>query len=147
MQKNQVVADLLRNLVGDDGQCGDDTELRALEKGRGDQDAIDEIVEGVADQDQQPRAPVIVRRRLRVVGFAMVVVEMPLQHQLLENEEHQDAEEDGCRHALRLPVLQRVWQDLQESGPQQGADRIGNQHIDAMRADRESHGGGRQDAD
>ena len=76
MQKDQVIADFLRDFVGDDGQRGDDTELRAFEKCRGDQDAVDKIVKGVADQDQQTGAPMIVRRRLRkflttarIIGF------------------------------------------------------------------------------
>jgi hypothetical protein len=57
MQKNQVIADFLRNFMGDDGQRCDDAEFGTFQKCGGDQDAIDKIVKGIADQDQQTGAP------------------------------------------------------------------------------------------
>ena len=67
----------------------------------------------------------------------MIVMAMPPQHQLFQHEEHQDAEQDGRRHAVRVAVLQRMRQDFQKSRAEQRADGIGDQHIDALRASRE----------
>jgi len=68
-----------------------------------------------------------------LVCFAVVVVAMSPQHQLFEDEEKHDAEQDRCCHAMWFAMFQRVRQNFQESGAQQGADRIGNQHVDTLR--------------
>ena len=94
-------------------------------------------MEGVADQNQQAGTPVIVGRRLRVVCFAMVVMAMAPQHQLFQQEEGQDAKQNRRRHTMRIAALERMRQDFQEGGPEQRADRVGNQHIDAVRTDRD----------
>jgi hypothetical protein len=53
VQQHEVVADFLRDFVRDDGGRGHDAQRHALREGGGDQHAIDEIVEGIADQDQR----------------------------------------------------------------------------------------------
>ncbi len=133
--------------MGDDGQRGDDAEFRALQEGGGDQDAVDEIVESVADHDQQPGATVIVGRRLRLVRLAMVVMTVPPEHQLFQHEEEQDAEQHRRRHAVRVAMLERVRQDLEEGRAEQRADRVRDQHADALRPERIPHHRRRADAD
>jgi hypothetical protein len=140
VEQDQVITDFLRNFVGDDGQRGDDAELGIFEEGGSNQDAVDKIVEGIADQDQQAGTSVIVGRGLGVVRLAMIVVAVPPEDQFFQHEEDHDAEQDGCRHAMRIAMFQRVRQDFQEGRAEQRADRVGNQHIDTMRADRNAQG-------
>ena len=86
------------------------------------------------------------RRRLCLVRLAMIVVTMAPENQLFQDEENQNAGQHGSRHAVRLTMLQGMGQDFQERGAQQGANGIGNQHADAMRAQRCAHGCRRDDA-
>ena len=132
--------------MGDDGQRGDDAQLGVFQEGGCDQDAVDEVVKGVANQDQQPRAAVVMRRRLRLVRLAMIVVTMAPENQLFQDEENQDAGQHGSRHAVRLAMFKGVRQDFQKRGAEQGANGIGDQHADAMRAQRNAHGCCRNDA-
>ena len=98
--------------MGDDRHGGDDAQFRAFHEGGGNQDAIDEVVKGIADQDEQAGAAVIMGRRMRFVSLAMVVVAMPPQHQLFENEEHQDADQHRAGHVVGIGMLERVRQDF-----------------------------------
>ena len=106
MQQNQEVAHFLRHFMRDDGERGDDAQLRVGEKRRCDQYAIDEIVKRVADEYHHAAAAVIVmmrnsddgdgrgRRNVRVVWivrFAFLNMAVPPQHQFFENEEQQQA--------------------------------------------------------
>ena len=75
----------------------------------------------------------VVGRRVRLMGFAMMVVAMPPEHQLFQNEKSQDAEQHHHRHVMRIAMLQRMRQDFQEGGTEQRANRVGNQDIDPMR--------------
>lgn len=138
MQQNQVIADLLWNLVGDDGKRGDNPEFGVFQESRSDEDAVHEIVESVADEDQQPGTPVVVRRGVGFMGLAVVVVAMPPEHQFFKDEKHHDTEQDGGRHLVRVAVLQRMRQDFQECRAQQGADGVRDQDIDPMSPNREA---------
>ncbi len=63
MQQYQEIAHFLRNLVRDDRKRGHDAEVMVGEERRGDQHAVHEVVERVADDDHGAAAPVIVRAR------------------------------------------------------------------------------------
>src|SRR5574343_118361 len=78
--------------------------------------------------------------RVRFVGFAVVVVAMPPQYQLFENEEHQDADQHRTGHVMRIGMLECVWQDFQKHRSQQGTYGVGNERIDAMRTERTTDG-------
>ena len=47
------IADFLRDLVGHDGQRRDDAEMGVGQECRGDQHAVEHVVQGVADQHQR----------------------------------------------------------------------------------------------
>lgn len=59
----------------------------------------------------------IMGRRMRVMRFAMIVMAMAPQHQLFQNEKNEDAEQDGRSHPVRIAVLERVREDLEEGRP------------------------------
>ena len=88
-QEDGDVADFLRDLVRGDGDGRVDAERNRREDRRADDRAVDEVVERVADEDE---------RRGRAVHLALVGVAVPQQHQLLEDEERQDAGEQRAEH-------------------------------------------------
>ncbi len=131
----------------DDGQCRHDSQFRTFQKRGSNQNAVDKIVEGIADKDEQTGAAVIVGRGMCIVRFAMIMVAMPPEHQFFQNEKSQNAEEHGCRHFVRIAVLQGMRQDFKKSSPEQCSDGVGNQHIDALHAERHAHPGRRDNAE
>jgi hypothetical protein len=88
----------------------------------------------------------IMCRRLRLMRLAMIVMAMTPKDQFFENKEKQDTEQDGCRHFVRVTVLQRMRNNLKKSRTQQSTDRIRNQHADPMRANSHTQRGCRSDA-
>jgi hypothetical protein len=60
MHQDQEIPSFLGDLVGNDGHGGDDAQRRALDEGGGNEHAVDKVVKGVADEDQQAAAPMIV---------------------------------------------------------------------------------------
>ena len=73
-----------------DGDRRADAERHRRHDRCGNDRAIDEVVERVADDDGEHAA---------VVHFAVVGVTVAPQHQLLEHEEQQDADEQRAEHA------------------------------------------------
>ena len=53
MQQHREVADFLRDFVRHDGQRRHDAEVHVGEEGRGDQHAVEHVVQGIADQHQR----------------------------------------------------------------------------------------------
>ena len=72
-------------------------------------------------------------RRMRLMRLTMIMVAMPPKHQLFEHEKYQNAKKHCCSHPLRLPVLQRMRQNLKESGPQQRPNSVRNQQANPLR--------------
>ena len=146
VQQDQEIADFLRDLVGDDGDRGDDAQLVIGEERGGDQDAVDEIVEGVADDDHHAAAAVIVLRHGgRVVRLALLDVAVAPQHQLFQHEERQDAGEYGARDLLdAVGHAEGVGQDFEEHGAEQRAHRVADEdrHPGYARVERERRGDG-----
>ena len=151
MQQDDEITDLLRNFMRNDGNGGDDTQLRALHERCRHQNAVDEIVKAVADDDQQTTATVI---RAVVVMMVMVVVvrmsmpllvqsrrlacrrrrsfqifqmEMPPQHQFFQDEKQKyAAQHRRCQLAdttgLLTGTAEGMRQDFQKRCTEQGAD-------------------------
>lgn len=82
--------------MSDDGQRGGDAQCRRGEEGGGDDHAIDEIVKGVAQQNQRPT--------FMAVDDTVFIVAMAPDDQLLQHEKGYDAGEcrtgDGDWHGL-----------------------------------------------
>ena len=131
MQQDREIADFLRDLVRDDRQRGDDAEMGIGQERRRDDDAVHEIVEGIADHDHHAAAPM----RILLMRLAMFVVAMPPQQQFFQREEQQDAEQHRAAHRRRVAApLYRLRQDFQEHRAQQCADGIADQRVHPMRA-------------
>ena len=81
----------------------------------------------------------VVSRRVGIVRLAVVVMAMPPEHQFFQHKKHQNSEQYGRRSPMRIAMFQRVRQYFQERSPKQGTNRIGNQHADAMRSQRNAH--------
>ena len=130
LQQDREVADLLRNLVRGDGNRGRDAQRHGREHGAGDDRAVDEIVERVADQHERRGAV-----RLAVVGVAMTP-----QDELLEHEERENAAEQ--RHAARRARAagERLRQQPEQRNAEQRADGI----ADEPRNDRRARAIGKQ---
>ena len=92
MQQDEVIADFLRNFMGNDCQSSDDAELRTLQEGCSNEDAIDKVMKGIADQNQQAGPAMIVSRCLRIMRFAVVMVTVAPENKFLEYKESQNAE-------------------------------------------------------
>src|SRR5215813_11794949 len=95
MQQDQEIPDLLRNLVRDDRERGDEPKLGALEESGRDKNTVDEVVHGVADHDERAGASVVaVTMLMRIVHLAVLGVAMAPEEQLLQHEKGEDADED-----------------------------------------------------
>src|SRR3989338_3705209 len=131
MQQDQKIADLLRDLVRDDRQRGDDAEMNIDKERRRDDHPVDKIVESVADHDHRAAAAM----SFVVVRLAVIVVAMPPQQQLLQREEQQDAGQYRAAHRRRAAAgLHRLGQDVEEYRAEQCSDGIADQRADPMRA-------------
>ena len=64
--------------------------------------------------------------------LAVVMMAMAPEHQFFEHEERQDAKQHGRCRSMHISVRQGVRQNFQKGSPEQGTDRIGDQHADAM---------------
>ena len=125
-QQDGDVADLLRDLVRGDGDRRVDAERHRREHGGADDRAVDEVVERVADEDE---------RHGRAVHLALVGVAMAKQHQLLENEERQDAGQQRAEHGGRRQRLERFGQQREQRDAEQRADGVADQPRHEARAD------------
>ena len=90
MKQDREVANLLRDLMRGDGDRHADAKRHRGHDRCGDGRAIDEVVERVADDDGEHAA---------VVDFTVVRMTVAPQHQLLEQEEQEDADEQRAEHA------------------------------------------------
>ena len=135
-QQDGDVADLLRNFVRGDGDGGVDAERHRREHGRTDDRAVDEVVKGVADEDQRHR---------RAVHTAFVGVAVAQQHELLEHEKRQDAGQQRAEHGRRPQRVERFGQQRQQRDAEQRADGVADQPrhdagADALREEQQRAG-------
>ena len=75
MQQDQEITRFLGDFMGNDGQGGNDAQGRAFHEGGGDEHTIDEVVKGVAHQDEQATAAVVVSLG---DGVPVMVVTVPV---------------------------------------------------------------------
>ena len=92
MEQDGEVADLLRDLVRRHGDGRADAKRHRRQHRGGDDRAVHEVVERVADEHREDAA---------VVHFAVVRVAVTPEHELLEHEEQQDAAEQRGEDARR----------------------------------------------
>ena len=117
----------------------DDAELGALQEGGGDQHAVDEVVDGVADDDQRPLRPWSWAPEPSSCGSCtsqFSVWQWRQSSSFSSTKKHEDAAEDGSRGLVRVAALERVRNHFEERRAEQRADREGNQHRDPARAQR-----------
>ena len=117
-QQDGDVADFLRDLVRRDGDRRVDAERDRGHHRGGDDRAVDEVVERVAEDDQ---------RRRRRVHVAFVGVAVPQQHQFLEDEEDEDPGEERPEYARCCQRLERLGQQRQQRHAEQRADRVADE--------------------
>src|SRR5487761_2729521 len=129
MQQDGEVADFLRNLVGNDGQRSHNPQMHINQKGRGDDDAINKVVESIADDNHRPAATVIVICSfVRLMRFAVFVMAVAPDQHFLQREKQQYANQHHatyCRQIGRL--LESLGQNVEEYGTQQRTDGITHQ--------------------
>ena len=80
---------------------------------------------------------VLVLGFVRVVDVRVVAVRVTPQHELLEQEEREQAGEHGDHHALGAAVFERVRQELEEHGAEQRADGERHESRDPRRMQRQ----------
>ena len=115
VQQHREVTDFLRDLVGRNGERSGDAKLEIGEEGRGDQHAVERVVQGVA-REHEPGGTVFMRI---VVVLAMA---MAPQHELLEHEEEQQAADEREPDAVR-PALARALDGMRQERQQRRAEQ------------------------
>jgi hypothetical protein len=141
VQEHQEIAQLLGNFVGDDRERRDDTQLGIREERAGDDHAVGEVVERIAEHDHPAHALAFVR--VHVVGacpvvamlFLFPVMMVPPDEQLLQHEEGEQPEEDEGRRARRVVrTFEELGDDVQERRAQHRAHGIAHECRDPARA-------------
>src|SRR3569623_359137 len=149
VQQHGEIAELLRYLMRGHGDGGDHAEVYVGKKGGADQDAVDEVVHGIADHHDRARG--LVRGRLwrSIVGLAVMAVAMAPQHHFLQQEKHQHADQYGEGDAVRVFHawrLDRVRQQREKGRTQLGAggvaDEVRLQSRTQLFAEQQKRGGG-----
>ena len=118
----------------DDRERRNHAELGALQKGRGDQHPVDEVMHRIADHDEGAAAAVIVHLRVRIVHFAVLGVAMAPEQELLQHEEREDAAQDRGRGPMRIAAREGMRNHLEKRRAEQRADGEGHQHRHPGRA-------------
>ena len=90
VQENREVSNLLRDLVCGDGDGGAHAERHRRQDRRGDDRAVHEVMERIADHHRRDGA---------FMHFAVMRMTVPPEDELFENEEEQDAAEQRREHA------------------------------------------------
>ncbi|HEY7368372.1 MAG TPA: hypothetical protein VIA29_00680 [Thermoanaerobaculia bacterium] len=112
------VSELLRDLVGEDGQRRGDAERDVDQKRGRDYGAIRKVVEGIPEEDQ---------RTARAVLCTIALVAVPPEQEALEEEEEEDAPDDDAQGRAAALPLDRLRQKLQQGRGQHRSCRIGKQ--------------------
>ena len=125
MQQDQEIADLLRDLVRDDRERRDDAELGALQERGGDEHAVDEVVQGVADDDQRAAAAVVVRLLVRIVRpRSSRVWQCRQSSSFSSTKKPRMPARMAAAACARRALLERVRDHVEERRAEQRADRV-----------------------
>jgi hypothetical protein len=162
-QQDGEVAGFLRHFVGDDGQRGAPAQRGIGEEGRGDQQAVGEVVEAVADQDGQvsPWLPAAPCRwwwlwvwsshccpPWCMSDVAAGVVGVAPQRVFFQDEEGEDAAQQQRKHlARREAAFQRLGQQVQRRRRQQQAGGEAHREAQPLARQAEHHQRRRGDAE
>ena len=119
---------------------GDHADPRVGEEGGGDDDAVAEVVDAVAE-DHAPAAAaglLAIEAVMVVVLVAFVVVAVAVELGLLEQEEEQQAAEQRREQRLRRRLgRERLGQDVEQRGREQDARREAHQVVHDLRQHRQ----------
>ena len=126
MDEDAEVTNLLRNLVENDGDGRGDTNLDGDHVACGDDDAVDEVMHSVRDEDHAAEG---VGELFCVLRRVMVV---PVQR-LLEDEEGDDAADDRERdHGWVADFFERLRNDVYEHVPEERTHRERDENEEAL---------------
>ncbi len=119
-----------------DGQAGDDAEVRIGQKGRGNQNAVGEVMQAVADQDHPARLAGFTRimsMRMRM-AVTFVMMRMTQDGEFFEQEESQQPAQQGRKQRTCIGLrFERFRQCMQQRRRQQNADRQAHHALDHFR--------------
>ena len=122
VDEHDVVSNLLRDFVGDDGRGGDPAQARLGQKRRSDEHPIAEIVDAVAHQHAPAAATglVFVKAVVVVVGVVFVVVAMAIELGFFQQEKKHQTRQQGHKQGVwRLAGLEGFGQHVQQGRAQQ----------------------------
>ena len=125
MQQDRDVAELLRNFVRRHGERRADAERNRRPHRRADDDAVEKIVERVADDHH---------RRRHAVGFAVVRVAVAPQHQLLEQKKQHDAGEQRAENRPGREIVECFRKQNEQRHAEQRADGVADEPRDELNA-------------
>ncbi len=107
------------------GHGRDDAQLHIRQEGGGDDDAVAEVVDAVAQQDAQaPLAGLVgIKLVVVVVTVPLVVVAVAIELGLLQQPEGQQADQEGEEQVVRIggAALESLGQHVQQRSAQQHA--------------------------
>ncbi len=135
MDQDSEVADLLGDLVEDDGDRRGDTQFRAHQVTRTDHQAINEVVDAVGEENH------LAERVDGVIEIGRLIVMMPVEI-LLNDEEDENAGDNEEREGGGVRYLLEAFGDEMDEGvTQEGPHREGDEEedilLDQIFADRE----------
>ena len=109
-QEDREITQFLGDLVRGGGDRGADAERDRRHDGGADDRAVDEGVEGVADDDEGGGGVVVHRAFIRLVAMAP-------DHQLFEHEEREDAAKQRAERGLRRQGIERFGNEVRSDAP------------------------------
>src|SRR5688572_27215803 len=118
VKQDGEVAYLLRDLMCRDGESGAHAERHRGHHRGGDHRAVDEVVEGITDQNWK-NAP--------VMHFAIMGVAMAPENQFLQHKEHEYSPEKRREYPRGGKMLERFWKDGEHRHAEQGAHRVAHE--------------------
>ena len=118
VQQDGEVAELLRNLMRRDRERRAHAKRNRRPHRGADDHPVEEVVKRIADDHHRGR---------HAVGFAVVRVAMPPEHELLQQEEQHDAAEQRSENCSCREVCQRFRQQDEKGDAKQRADGVADE--------------------
>ena len=125
-EQDGKVSDLVRNLVDEDGEGGDQAELERREEAGGDRQPVDEVVDAVGRQVEVAQDPFLPNLQLVVVLLLILLGELK---DLLKDEEGENASQDPESHhqqscvaaAMISESRQWLWEKMEKDVSQKSS--------------------------